>query len=78
MIRPDSQIVPVEEKTSGTIAQPATDGPYVFHASQNVPVTIKSQINVPPLTSVTALAPQMSACGYEKNKGRMPMCGVPG
>ena len=36
MIRPESQIVPVDEKTSGTIAQPATDGPKALQASQKV------------------------------------------
>ena len=70
VIRPDSQIVPGDEKTSGTIAQPATDGPYALHASQNVETTTSSQMTVPPLTSVIGLAPQTRACGYEKQQGQ--------
>ena len=63
VIRPDSQIVPVDEKTSGTIAQPATAGPNARHASQKVETTISTQMTVPPLTSVIGLAPQTRAWG---------------
>ena len=61
MIRPDSQIVPSDENTSGTIAQPATSSPNVRHASQKVEATTNTQMTVPPLTSVVALAPQTRA-----------------
>ena len=61
MIRPDSQIVPGVEKTRGRMAHPATALPYAFDANQKVAATRDSQITVPPLTSVIALAPQINA-----------------
>ena len=73
MIRLDSQIVPSDENASGRIDQPATSSPYVLAASQNVEATTRSQITVPPLASVIGFAPQTRACGYDDNKGRMPM-----
>ena len=78
MIRPESQITPVEAKASGTRPQAATDGPNARHVSRNVAATSPTKATVPPLTSVIGLAPQASAWGHESNTGRVPMCGVPG
>ena len=70
MIRPDSQIVPVEEKTRGTTAHPATAVPNAFHASQNVAATTAIQSTVPPLTSVYRVGPPGECLRVRRQQGQ--------
>ncbi len=61
MIRPESQMVPVEANVSGANDKAATRGPNDCQASQNVAASTPSAATTPPLTSVSGVAPQIKA-----------------
>lgn len=78
MIRPESQIAPVELNVNEIRLHAATPGPNPPMATRNTAIMSRPCATMPPLTSVIGLTPQARACGHESRTGIEPIDGVPG
>ena len=73
MIRPESQIIPVEANANGKRLHSAGPRPNACHATTKTPAVKSAWATAPPLTSAIGLAPQARAWGRLRSTATVPL-----